>query len=1041
MTAPPRPRALVHRGVVPARGFVVDERTLGRDRARARVLEHWEPGARVVRLGDSELALLLPRVRWTSTRAAPGAPLAAAADALAAAPLAPSELAAIAPARGAIVQVKAGEALAHARPEPVDPSLWLDLSPFELVEAGSLGEPPALPRLVAEARHASAREVFAEAVKPPPPEMREALEALANAREGRPPGGSGGARGAGPGAFARAALAALGAFAAFAAWLASGFGLLGRRGRPGGQAGAGSPSAAGAAPGPGWLAPLLAWFGGLFGRRPGAARPAVGGGAGGASPVPLDGAPPEGGRLRALFLRLLMRTRLGAILGRRQAEYVRAMLRMFDEGDLDQALRHAIPLSDKPGGGGPPALGVPQPRADLTIGLGELGRGPALRFSENLFDHLRRLYRQAFERLDAQGRHQEAAFVLAELLRQSEEAVSYLERKGELRLAAELAEARALPPPLVIRQWMLARDPRRAVLIARRHDAFAQAVERLGDSGEGKELRALWAENLAEAGRYLAAVEVAQPLPEAQRLRLRWADLGVELGGEAGARLLAMRPAIEAALAEPVPLRLEGAAGRGPLAAERGAFVALLAAAAEARRREAEAYERLRPTLEGWLEAEGPGAHALRLALAEQLTREAARPAVRAMAGATLRALLRDYPTAASPWGRRECMALARASGDAALEADLPPLPERGRSAWSKREGPPLAFDFDAPDAGSQAVYDAAPLPGGRLLVALGEAGALLLGRTGKRLATFPRPAHRLVVSDEGDRAIALAPRGGAKRLSRLNLLDRRSDDWCDARVERWAETFDGERWVVASRAPGGGPFRGPGPGEEGHEGERGRDPELGAGPLDLWVVDVLDERWQALHRVPDVGALALLLERVAGECVLAVSRGEAGLDAVERWRFRPACETLLERSAAEPAVTASLLGERTLWAARGSPQLGLLALEAGAEGAPPWLASWSGRDFTRTTLPGLEGEPLGLVALGTLVAVASRRPLEAACAVGVWDAPPGREARKLAALRFQGAGRVSLRASRGLVVACDDAGRVVSLDAESGALAHDVRV
>ncbi|HEU4535869.1 MAG TPA: hypothetical protein VFS00_17215, partial [Polyangiaceae bacterium] len=781
----------------------------------------------------------------------------------------------------------------------------------------------------------------------------------------------------------------------------------------------GSPGpAAGAAVGLGWLAPLFALLGRFFGAgRAPAPRDASGGG-GLLAPRPAAAEPPAreaGGGLRALLTRLLLRTRLGQIFGRRQAEYVRTMLRMFDEGDLDQALRHAIPLDEGGGGGGPPALGVPQPRADLTIGLAEAGGGPALRFSENLFDHLRRLYRQAFERLDAQGRHREAAFVLAELLRQSEEAVSYLERKGELRLAAELAEARSLPPALVVRQWLLARDARRAVLLARRHDAFAPAVERLGDSVEGRHLRRLWAETLAEAGRYAAAVEVALPLAEARRLALRWADLGIELGGEGGARLLARRPALEAGLAKPVPVLVREAEGRGPVVEARGALLAQLVAAVEAKRREAEAYERLRPTLEGWLGAEGPGAHALRLALADQLGREPSRPAVRAMAGATLRALLREYPGAASAWGRRECEALARASGDAALEADLPPLPARAPADRSGREGGPLALDFDATDAGTQAAYDAAPLPGGRLLVALGEGGAVLLGPAGKRLASFPRPAHSLVVSDEGDRALALAPRGAAVRVSRYNLLDRRSDDWCDAPIERWAETFDGERWIVASPRPG-------------------------EGKADVWVVDALDERWGALRRVDDVGASVRLVGRVAGECVLAALRLDRGAEAIERWRFRPACETLLERTAAEPAALESLRAEGALWAARAAPLPALLVLDVESPGGP-WLASWTGREFSKTLLPGLEGEPQQIAALGPFVAVASRRVAEGGCAVGIWEAPAGREARPVARLRFGGAARARVRAARGLFVACDDAGRVVSYDVESGALAHDVRV
>lgn len=60
-------------------------------------------------------------------------------------------------------------------------------------------------------------------------------------------------------------------------------------------------------------------------------------------------------------------------------------------------------------------------------------------FGQDLYAELRALYRAAFQRLDAQGRIEQAAFVLAELLQANEEAVSYLERHGRLRLAAEMA--------------------------------------------------------------------------------------------------------------------------------------------------------------------------------------------------------------------------------------------------------------------------------------------------------------------------------------------------------------------------------------------------------------------------------------------------------------------------------------------------------------------------------------------------------------------------------------------------------------------------
>ncbi|MCU0683157.1 MAG: hypothetical protein MUF34_13095 [Polyangiaceae bacterium] len=91
--------------------------------------------------------------------------------------------------------------------------------------------------------------------------------------------------------------------------------------------------------------------------------------------------------------------------------------------------------------------------------------------------------------------------------------------------------------------------------------------------------------------------------------------------------------------------------------------------------------------------------------------------------------------------------------------------------------------------------------------------------------------------------------------------------------------------------------------------------------------------------------------------------------------------------------------------------------------------------------MPGLEGEHQQIAALGSLVAVASRRVAEGGCVVGLWDAPAGREARPVALFRLHGARRARVRAERGLFVACDDAGRVISYDVEAGALAHNVRL
>src|SRR5689334_20703405 len=102
-----RPRALAHRGMVSATGFLIDARLIGMDEARRRVLALWSPGAQVYRIEDD---LLIRLAAPTSVRCitAPGLPLIEAGSALLGAPLADDELKALKPAAGSIVLVRGG---------------------------------------------------------------------------------------------------------------------------------------------------------------------------------------------------------------------------------------------------------------------------------------------------------------------------------------------------------------------------------------------------------------------------------------------------------------------------------------------------------------------------------------------------------------------------------------------------------------------------------------------------------------------------------------------------------------------------------------------------------------------------------------------------------------------------------------------------------------------------------------------------------------------------------------------------------------------
>ncbi len=491
-------------------------------------------------------------------------------------------------------------------------------------------------------------------------------------------------------------------------------------------------------------------------------------------PPPPEGAPadtpPEPHRVRAgggsrfatalhrLTGRTALASRLSRAVGRRHTTYIRKMQEMFETGDLDSALRHAIPLAAEAGPRRLPLRSF-SPRADLHIRPERSRPWSVGETSPDLHGELRRLYREAFHRLESQDRVEEAAFLLAEVLHAHEEAVSFLERHGRLRLAAEMAEARDLAPGLMVRQWFLAGDRQRGLRIAHRTGAFADAVTRLERGREmeqAAELRRLWARELAAAGDYAAAVDTIWPLEDERPRALEWMDLAIDQGGAPAGRMLARRVALTPE-----------------------SFVEVRSASLR--------------LLESW-RAEGAPA---RLAFADTLRRGPKTPAVATLARAAVRAIARDSGRLGARMEPADFRHLASFAGDGALRADALALPLPERTLWITRDEP-LEVEIAARDAGTMAAYDAVFLSNGLTAVALGEAGVRLLSRGGRIVAELDQPAHRLVVSDHGDRAIALAKRGDAWRLARLDFSLRRSESWCEARLDTFAPDYDGAFWFVA---------------------------------------------------------------------------------------------------------------------------------------------------------------------------------------------------------------------------------------------------
>ncbi|MES1245734.1 MAG: bpX6 domain-containing protein [Acidobacteriota bacterium] len=919
----PLPRALVHRGVVEASGFLVDATLAGPLEARRRVVDLWVPGTAVYQVARGWL-VRLPAPQRVACDLAPGLPLVAEKVApggtLVGAPLDPVELRALDPPAGSVVRPRAGHTVAerHAEADREDPAAWLDVEGFGFAPTSSLGAPPVQPRLSSPAPVEFDARTRLKGVPAAAPELAEVLAALSR----REPSGE---RPKPP----RHRLSPVGMMLNGLHTLR--WSLRGWR-RP---AIAGGAEVA--------MAPSGTWSFGIAGERPGPRRAGA----------------PFGSRFAAGFHRLSARLRvassLSSFLGRRNAAYIQRMIEMFEEGDLLEALRYAIPLGSEVADTlrGLP-LRIPSPRKDLSVKPDSKPSWTVVHFAPDLYGELQRIYRAAFERLEAQGSVEEAAFVLAEVLHAHEEAVAFLERNGRLWLAAEMAEARHLPPGLLVRQWFLAGDRERAFWIARRTGAFADAVtrlERTRNSEEAESLRLLWAAGLAEAGDYAAAVDAIWPIPEARHMALEWMDRAIEQGGTSAGRVLARKVTLAPDLFEEVRDRVQG-------------------------------------LLESW-RAEGASQ---RLAFAEALGQGPRTPAAQTLARAAVRAVARDsgrFGARMSPARFRQLVAFA---DDGALKADAPALPLPDREPWIAREGI-WRIEIAGTDAGTMPAWDVAFLPSGLTAVALGEAGVRLLSRAGRSVADLDQPAHRLVVSDLGDRAIALARRGAAARLARIDLASRRAEPWCDARFEAFAPDYDGALWYVVS-------------------------------PDGLIAVDATSRRFDGPWGVPVQGRV-LTLARSASRCSLVTGGEDPEVLTYEA----PALQL---RSRLEVPITARgrVGGTRQLAVAPdgsvAEQWVSAAVLQLKLHGAPP----------LQIPLPGEDWEPGELVLSGDWLVGSAYGPGSAR--VFLVHRGTGRVKGEVILGRAK---RVTLHLQGQTLNLADDRGRILVLDLEYGQIRRDLRL
>jgi hypothetical protein len=252
-----------------------------------------------------------------------------------------------------------------------------------------------------------------------------------------------------------------------------------------------------------------------------------------------------------------------------------------------------------------------------------------------------------------------------------------------------------------------------------------------------------------------------------------------------------------------------------------------------------------------FLENESLDQQDMRFAFAEALYQGERTAQTQTLARAAARAVLRDAGQDRHPMLPKEFRRLVDFSGDGSLRTDMPPFPSPD-TALNRRVKETLRFEFGITDCGATVIADAAMLNDGRLLVALGEAGVKLLTRDGRTVKHFDQPAHRLVLSDHGDRAIALARRGEAWRLARLDLLRQRVDDWCEAQLQAFAADYDGDIWFVGAKG-------------------------------DFYAIDATARNFDALWRVPEPGDQIAGVVRSHSTCQFLTE----GWGTLEKWEYQ----------------------------------------------------------------------------------------------------------------------------------------------------------
>lgn len=711
---------LVHRGTVSAEGFLFSAKSLLENEIRRRILSRWTNSAKLYRYKEFYV-LLFAETFQVDCRKTIGLPLVRYSKILSTFPLRDKQLKLFPGDVESLVFLAEGkiEKIPARNLEPDDISDWFDISDFQIIETETLGEIIIKPVLVQETKELNLRENLNDIPKADE-QLSEILMTLKKKK------------------------------AEFEMRKENNFSS---GGFPISSSGfSGSPSVSKL------FGDLLFSLKGLFGSDNSSGHSSVNS---------QNAERKDPGGLKKFLTKMAFKMKLAQLVGRKQAEYLAKMMEMFESGNLDEALKYAIPLENlqeiREMTESMPFLGFLKPRHNLNLNFGSAaGSGSSVHLEQAWFDNLRQLYRQSFERLEAQNRIDEAAFILAELLQNYHEAVEFLERHGKYKVAARLAESRNLGKEIIIRLWYLAGDKHKAVQLAVLHNSFEYIVTKLEQQNhpDAPELREIWARTLAESGNYQAAVNTIWQLKDWREIAKNWIEQTISFGGLASARMLVKK-------------------------------ISLMP----------ESFSEVRECLQRILDSDETEEREKRRAFAQESLQSPVNQELSVLLRPLIRRLLVDLTEENSEFTVKNLRQLVESSKDYSLRTDLPKLPEHVQEENLKTaeiKAAATVIKISANDKGVSKIYDACLLPDGKVALALGESGVKILSKHGKMIAHFDQPTQKFIVSHSGTKAIGLAMRDEVVRLSKIDFVNRTAKYWCDARISTFAPTFDGNIWFIA---------------------------------------------------------------------------------------------------------------------------------------------------------------------------------------------------------------------------------------------------